>query len=1417
MRKHRGEARKQRRKGRIGPQAQQPLFEGLEPRLLLDGAPQGVTIPDVVPGNVFFEMTDHDNGTSYTANVAGTYTRTTPGGDWTGPDGGVLTATAAPGQWTANEDTWGVFAIKYLKKGAPIVANGNTIGMDDDSSGLADVYYQWLSYVSDTGLVGMFYRGWDREVTIKADGSFAVLTEGVQFDLWAVDASLLKRWTTDGSPPSTDHEGPGYETGRRDTESTYEDWVDSGDGAKVHLLRATSEYFRFSGRLVAPGGYFEGGTVAYWDIDAKGAPAWNATWGGNEIFTDPDGQKADLWTDVELVQDDKGWLAKSNDDGGAYVAPEVQPAAIGDFVWEDTDADGIQDGGEAGIENVTVNLYDSGDNLVASQLTAADGSYLFDNLTPGDYYLEFIPLVGYAFTVQDAGGDDALDSDANPATGQTAVTTLDSGETDLTWDAGLIAPQPGIDIEKATNGEDADNPTGPVLPVGSTATLTYVVANTGNVPLAGVVATDDNGTPGDTSDDFNPTFTGGDTDGDALLDLTEMWTYTASTTVVAGQYTNVSDVVGNPVEEDGTDIPGLPDQTDTDPSNHFGAVAGIDIEKATNGEDADSPTGPVLAVGSTATFTYVVTNTGNVPLAGVVATDDNGTPGNTADDFNPTFVGGDTDNDGLLDLTETWTYTASATVVAGQYTNISDVVGNPVEEDGTDIPGLPDQTDEDPSNHFGEEPSEPGIGLVKSANINFVSPFDPVTYTYTVANTGSISLANVVIFDDNGTPDFAGDDFSPTFVGGDANNDGLLDPTEMWIYSETVILPLIMCQPVDGVPTQAGTMIVDILPNGDVKATFITSMAVNDNTYGLNTGADWDRVHKFTNLVGSDHARFGFTNGDGNVVFDAKVDYISETGTALYPSGFGTFGVDGKEGVINTGSLSDVVGFSTSLSDNLNQSPAYYGFTVDSPVLPDANWEVRMIYSLTLTGATFGASGLGEVRIISVHNSPDKEFNVEDPDPCDQCVTNTAVVTATANGVELSATDDETVCVGDAQPLGSIGDYVWQDNNADGIQNDGDTGIGGVGVTLAGGGADGVLGTADDTTAVTSTAADGSYLFDNLPANDYKVTFDEPAGLAFTLKDQGADDAVDSDADPINGMTDVIALATGQQIRTVDAGLTATGPVIYVCATGEKPAVLVMTYTGDSVENHSQDPRKVTITGDANDEPTVRIIASNKKKLFDRKAKVWFDGTVNLGENFAIDAANANQDKVGAETYVYIIDGQGDLIETIRFHTSCSQPLALGDDFGSITLAGFVGDGGTQLGVQQAAPAPAGIPAPTPEGDADVWAGDLEANRNKVNIELTNNGERDAVISRMLLNWASGSKNLKKVKLDGITIFKKKTAWSADGLLIETDEWAVNEDLRTIGAGATVTLTLEFEREASDIEDDYGMAIDFGDGLTALV
>jgi LPXTG-site transpeptidase (sortase) family protein len=115
-------------------------------------------------------------------------------------------------------------------------------------------------------------------------------------------------------------------------------------------------------------------------------------------------------------------------------------ASLGDFVWNDLNANGIQDSGETGINGVTVNLYSGTGTLVATTTTSGGGLYLFDNLVPGDYYVEFIPPSGYTISPQNQGGDVAKDSDANTTTGITATTTLTAGENDLTWDAGIHQP-----------------------------------------------------------------------------------------------------------------------------------------------------------------------------------------------------------------------------------------------------------------------------------------------------------------------------------------------------------------------------------------------------------------------------------------------------------------------------------------------------------------------------------------------------------------------------------------------------------------------------------------------------------------------------------------------------------------------------------------------------------------------------------------------------------------------------------------------------------------------------------------------------------------------------------------------------------------------------------------------------------------
>ncbi len=112
-------------------------------------------------------------------------------------------------------------------------------------------------------------------------------------------------------------------------------------------------------------------------------------------------------------------------------------AALGDFVWYDLNADGIQDAGEPGIEGVRVSLYTAGDVLVTNTLTDTNGNYRFSDLIPGDYYIHVDLLTNYVFSPQGQGGDPARDSNVNPTNGNSSIVTLATGETNLNVDAGM--------------------------------------------------------------------------------------------------------------------------------------------------------------------------------------------------------------------------------------------------------------------------------------------------------------------------------------------------------------------------------------------------------------------------------------------------------------------------------------------------------------------------------------------------------------------------------------------------------------------------------------------------------------------------------------------------------------------------------------------------------------------------------------------------------------------------------------------------------------------------------------------------------------------------------------------------------------------------------------------------------------------
>lgn len=154
-------------------------------------------------------------------------------------------------------------------------------------------------------------------------------------------------------------------------------------------------------------------------------------------------------------------------------------AILGDRVWYDTNANGVQDIGESGADGVTVTLLDAGGAPLRTTVTAGGGLYRFIGLLAGDYRLQFTPPTGYALSPQNVGMDDALDSDPDPFTGLTGLINLTLDETDLTWDAGL--QQAGsigdtVFYDDNRNGQQDSNPPNPETGIAGVTVQLYTDA-----------------------------------------------------------------------------------------------------------------------------------------------------------------------------------------------------------------------------------------------------------------------------------------------------------------------------------------------------------------------------------------------------------------------------------------------------------------------------------------------------------------------------------------------------------------------------------------------------------------------------------------------------------------------------------------------------------------------------------------------------------------------------------------------------------------------------------------------------------------------------------------------------------------------------------------------------------------------------
>ena len=855
----------------------------------------------------------------------------------------------------------------------------------------------------------------------------------------------------------------------------------------------------------------------------------------------------------------------------AFCLTAIAPiSSIGDRVWKDTDADGIQDAGEVGVAGITLVLLNSAGQPIATTTTDAFGNYKFSGLPAGDYSVRITPPANYSLSAKTQGGDTNLDSDFDPATYTTGTVTLAAGQNRTDIDAGLkfTQPQPasvGDRVWLDSNGDgvqDAGEPgVSNVLvtlynsvgaPVRSTYTdvngyylFTDVTPGTYTVgvslPPAFVFSPNNGAISGTTNSDIVPS-TG----------RTIVFTVNAGdqiTYVDAGIKKQVStngsigDFVWNDLNKNGIQEAGEP------------GIAGVTIRLV------NATTNAIIATTTTDAAGKYIFN--DVP-AGDYKVDFVTPAGYTITtklNSNVTASGTDSDVDPVTSRTATFTLAAGqriTTVDAGFWLTTSpgtskigdrvwlDANQNGVQDAGeanvqgmtvvlydaantaiklavTDANGNYLFTDLAAGNYtvgFSNVPAgftftTQGLGTAATG-----SDANPVT-----GKTGTIALAagqtNLDV--DAGIRSvLAGTASIGNRVWNDLNNNGLQDAGEPGIQGVTVELLDGAGNPIDSDPATAGVQPTIRLTNalgeylftgliaGDYKVRFSTLPAgYNASPKAAGTNRDIDSDGNTIAAGTSTTDVISVASGEERL----DIDFGLNNPTAPLGQIGDYVWFDSNNNGVQDATEQGVPGVTVSLLNASN--------TIIATTVTDANGNYRFV---NLADATYSVkfSNLPAGFVFSPKDLGGNDNLDSDADPVTGV---TGTYTITAGNTNL------TVDAGIYSTRAALGDYVWFDANNNGTQDAGEKGIAGITVT--------VYDAAN--VAITSAITDqnGRYFFSNLNPGTYTVGFGTiPTKLTFTLKDVvAAGDAADSDVDPATGKTGSYTLVAGQVNLTVDAGL----------------------------------------------------------------------------------------------------------------------------------------------------------------------------------------------------------------------------------------------------------------------------------------
>jgi protocatechuate 3,4-dioxygenase beta subunit len=851
-----------------------------------------------------------------------------------------------------------------------------------------------------------------------------------------------------------------------------------------------------------------------------------------------------------------------------------QPLSLGNLVFEDADNSGdYAPGTDTPLAGATVSLFlgdgttqatDVNGNPVASQVTGADGLYAFTNLTPGDYVVRVTAPAGYRGSTgvanayepgPDADVDASDDDDNGTGIGNTAssapITLTSGGEPDTAADGDGV------------NGNQT-------LDFGFFQPLS----------LGNLVFEDRDG---------NSSYTGAD---DAPLAGATVELFLGDGTTPA------TDADGSPVASQVTDADGLYAFTNLLPGNYvvrvtapagYTSARDIGTSLLPNGNVDHDDNGEGL--GATATSQPITLTSRGEPNT---PADEDGASGNTTLDFGfwtPLSLGNlvfeDGDNSGAY-APGADRPLAGATVelfLGDGTTQATDVNGNPVASQVTGADGLYSFTNLTPGDYVVRVTAPAGYrGSTGVANAYEPGPDADVDASDDDDNgtgTGNTASSAAITLTSGGEPGIAGDgdgvngnqtlDFgfwAPLSLGNlvfeDADNDGTYEGgTDSPLAGATVSLFLsdgtTPASDADGSPVASQVTGADglyaftnLLPgeyrvsvtapagyrsSTDVPSTITPAGDENgdDNGEGslqtaasraipLTSGGEPDSAADGDGVNGNTTLDFGFFRPLrlGNLVWEDRDDdgtYESATETPLAGATVSLFLDDG------TTAATDADG-----SPVANQVTGTDGLYLFTNLLP-GDYVVTVAAPADYRSSTDGAAT----------GDPNGDLNDDDNGEGMLQTASSQPITLRSSG-EPSGTDGDdadgnlTLDFGFLRPA-AIGNRVWLDTDADGVQDAGETGLPGVTVSLYRPGPDGIAGTGDDLLVDTTiTGGSGDYRFDDLPAGEYFLLFDATSGYLRSPLGGTADGDADSDADVTTGRTSITTLDPGEEDGTWDAG-----------------------------------------------------------------------------------------------------------------------------------------------------------------------------------------------------------------------------------------------------------------------------------------